>query len=334
MRRVGNLYKKIADPDNLRLAFLKASRGKQQRAEVVVFRCDFEENIATLHNQLISGGLDIGNYYFFHVNDPKRRLICAASFPERVLHHAIMNVCEPVLERYAIYDSYACRRGKGLKKAIQRCQYFSRRQNWFLKLDINKYFDTIDHDRLLSLLSRRFKDQKLLGLFSALLATYTVTHGKGLPIGNLISQHCANFYLGVLDHWIKESRRCKGYLRYMDDFVLFGDTKESLKRELDAVRNFLEKKLYLQVKDDLMLNRCTCGVPFLGFRILPSVIRLGNRSKARFVEKIKAYQCRYDNSRWSEEKLSFHVTPLIEFTKNGDSFAFRKNILQRYGVES
>ncbi len=334
MRRVGNLYEKIADPDNLRLAFLKASRGKQQRSEVIHFRQNFEKNIYTLHHQLLTGNYDIGNYYFFHVNDPKRRLICAASFPERVLHHGIMNVCEPVLEKFAIFDSYACRRKKGLRKAILRCQCFSRRQDWFLKLDIHKYFDTIDHQRMFSLLSRRLKDQKLLGLFSALLSTYNVSQGKGVPIGNLVSQHMANFYLGVLDHWIKESRRCKGYLRYMDDFGLFGDNTERPKIELEAIQCFLEDELYLRVKSDLMLNRSTCGVPFLGFRIMPSVIRLGSRSKNRFVEKIRAYERWYGDGLWSEEKLSSHVTPLIEFTKNGDSFSFRQNILQRYGVES
>ena len=110
MKRAGGIYSLISEPDNILLAFWKAAKGKHDRHDVISFKSNFECNIRRLHDQLKQGSPDVGHYRFFHVFDPKKRLICAASFPERVLHHAIMNVCEPVLENYAVYDSYACRK--------------------------------------------------------------------------------------------------------------------------------------------------------------------------------------------------------------------------------
>ena len=201
MKRAGNLYRLIVEPDNLRLAFCKAVKGKHDRLEVIGFRENLEENLQKIRHQLLLHAPDIGHYRFFRIHDPKPRSICAASFPERVLHHAIMNICEPILDSYAICDSYACRKNKGCHKALARARHFARNNNWYLKLDIRKYFDSIDHDVVMRLLSRRFKDRELLLLFEKLLATYHVELDKGLPIGSLISQHLANFYLGLFDHW-------------------------------------------------------------------------------------------------------------------------------------
>jgi retron-type reverse transcriptase len=319
MKRAHHLYESIYCPENLRLAFLKASRGKQKRSEVFEFREHFEKNIQKLHLQLQQNTPDIGNYHFFHVQDPKKRLICAASFQERVLHHAIMTVCEPVLERYAIYDSYACRKGKGLRRAVRRAQHYCRQNSWYLKMDISKYFDSIDHQIMYGLLSTRIKEKRLLNLFSVILDTYHTEPGKGMPIGNLISQHLANFYLGCLDHWLKEERGVKGYLRYMDDFVLFGSNKNALKQEFVHLERYLHSRLSLQIKDDWSLNRCNNGIPFLGFRIFPGRIMLGKRSKQRFREKLLHYEWLCASGLWSEEELSRHITPLVEFTKNADT---------------
>lgn len=213
MKRAGDLYASITEPDNLQLAFYKAAKGKHDRHEVILFRKALDDNLSLLRRQLIQRCPDVGHYRFFQVRDPKPRRICAASFPERVLHHAIMNICDPVLERYAIHDSYACRKGKGTIRALERARIFSRRNGWYLKLDIRRYFDSVDQKIMLNLLRRKFKDQKLLHLFEQLLDTYQTEPGKGLPIGNLISQHLANFYLGFFDHWIKESLRVRCYLR-------------------------------------------------------------------------------------------------------------------------
>lgn len=334
MKRAGGLYTRIADPVNLRIAFWKAAKGKQDRQEVITFRGDFEANIEKLRHQLESRKVAVGDYRFFYVHDPKKRLICAASFNERVLHHAVMNVCEAVLDAYAIFDSYACRKGKGGCKAVERAQAFSRKFRWYLKLDISKYFNSVDHRILLNMLERRFKDRDLLGLFETILNTYATRPGKGLPIGNLISQHMANFYLGRLDHWIKEERRIKGYVRYMDDFILWGEKKDLLKKELSHTRVWLKEVLDLELKENIQLNRCDRGIPFVGYRVYSGRVALLPASKRRFVEKFRKYEANYLQGRWSEQDLCRHMEPLVAFTKRADTMGFRANVLRRFAHDA
>ncbi len=332
MKRAGNLYLRIPEPDNLRLAFVKAARGKRDRPDVVAFAARFEANLETLRRQLLAREPDLGHYRFFRVRDPKPRNICAASFPERILHHAVMNVCEPFLEAPAIFDSYACRKGKGNRAALARARTFARRFPWFLKLDIRKYFDSIDHAVLLDQLARRFKDPDLLDLFGRLLATYRTGPGKGMPIGNLISQHLANFYLGPADHFVKEERRVRGYVRYMDDMALFGEGKAFLETRRSALSEFLEVRLKLRIKDNIQLNRTRHGIPFLGFRVFPHRIRLAPASKRRFIRRFRSCERKYLDGRWTEAELARRATPLVEFTRAGNAGDFRRNVIRKFGA--
>ncbi|MEN6423124.1 MAG: reverse transcriptase/maturase family protein [Smithella sp.] len=335
MKRAGDLYRQIADRDNIRMAFLKAARGKQARRDMMDFRNNLEMNIACIHSQLEARCPDVGHYRYFEVHDPKKRLICAASFPERVLHHAIMNVCEPVLESYAVFDSYACRKGKGGQKALLRAQEFAGRYEWFLKLDVRKYFDSIDHGILLAVLARRFREKDILLLFKKIMNSYQIETGKGLPIGNLVSQHLANFYLSVFDHWIKEERKVRGYVRYMDDFLIFGHDRDQLMdEELPAMKDFTQSRLSLTVKPDIQMNRCAGGIPFLGYRVFPQKILLTPRSKRRFVNKFRCYEGRWQRAEWSDDQLVRRMEPLLEFTRFAASAGFRNNVISRFGVLS
>ncbi len=334
MKRKGRLYPLIATHENLKTAFAKAAKGKRDRADVIVFCRDFDTNIHKLREQILSHSPDIGHYRFFQVHDPKLRQICAASFPERVLHHAVMNICEPALESYAIYDSYACRKGKGNRRALARAKQYAGKYDWYLKLDIRKYFDSIDHAILLKLLEKRFKDKELLFLFHQLFETYHTQPGKGFPIGNLISQHMANFYLGVFDHWIKEERRVEGYIRYMDDFAVFANGKDQLKTELAHIMLFLNQHLDLHLKGNIQINRCAGGIPFLGFRVFPNCIRLSPKSRHRFSKKFRQYENRFVRGDWNEKELICHMEPLMEFVKTAESCGFRRNVICRYGVLS
>lgn len=330
MRRANRLFHRIPTEENLRKAFRKAAKGKRRKQSVIDFAADFDTNIQKLQHQIACGEPDIGHYRFFTVHDPKTRVICAASFPERVLHHAVMNVCEPALDKHAIFDSYACRKGKGNRRALQRAQTFARKHPWHLKLDIRKYFDAIDHAVAMRLLTRVFKEHDLLALFEKIIDSYHAQPGKGVPIGNLISQHLANFYLGPLDRHIKETRRIKGYVRYMDDFILFAREKAALKTELDNIRSFLKSELALTLKDDIRLNRSRFGVPFLGFRVFPAHIRLTPLSRRRFSKKFREYERNFLTGAWSGKKLARHVGPLIEFTNAGDSRPFRRSDISRF----
>ena len=327
MARGRGLYLQIAEPDNLRLAFRKAVKGKADRREVIAYRRNLDDNLANLRNLLLNGNLPVGPYRFFTILDPKERTICAAPFHDRVLHHAVMNICEPELERYSIFDSYACRPGKGLHRALVRAQLFIRRYPCYLKLDIRKYFDSIHQKTLLHLLGRRFKDKRVMDLLETILGSYESSPGCGIPIGNLISQHAANFYLGTMDHWLKEERRIPGYLRYMDDFVLFADSRERLKLELHEVEAFLMERLQLTLKDSRQLNRSAVGVPFLGFRVLPGRVLLLPRSRRRFADKLEKYEQQYQEGSISETELARRVHSLVSFTRVADAVGFRRQIL-------
>lgn len=327
-RRVGGLFLLIAGSENLRLAYLKARRGKQTRPQVQAFAAKLDKNLTRLRRGLLGEvPLELGAYRYFMVYDPKPRRICAAAFSERVLHHAIMNVCEPVFEGFAVCDSYACRKNKGGDQALARAQKFCARYPWYLKLDIRKYFDSIDHRVLLHELARRFREQRLLGLFDAILATYETVPGRGLPIGNLISQHLANFYLGSFDHWLQENLKVAGYLRYMDDFLLFAETPSSLKNQLHRLRDFLTRRLKLELKDNVQLNRTTHGVPFLGYRVFAHRLRLTQVARRRFRQKFRLYEELFQSGNLSEEELQQRVTALLAVVRKADTVGLRRELL-------
>ena len=204
MRRAGNLYHLIHTWDNLLLAFYNAQRNKSAKSDVRLFAINLEANLEALQVSLMRECVEVGGYHYFKVHDPKERMICAASFPQRVLHHAIIRITEPYFEKQMIFDNYACLKGKGTDRALIRAFEKTRQSNWFLKLDIRKYFDSIDHQILFNSLRKMFKDNKLLSLFHRIIKTYETKPGKGLPIGNLTSQYFANFYLSGFDHLIKD----------------------------------------------------------------------------------------------------------------------------------
>ena len=330
MRRVGQLIEQIADSDNLRLAFWKASRGKCNKSEVLRFREGLNAELCRIREQLLEGRFPWGPYRTFVIRDPKVRTICAAPFRDRVTQHAIMNIAESVFESYQIYDSYACRVGKGLDGAITRSLHFSRRGDWYLKLDVRKYFDTIDHEVLRSLLKRRFKDHRLLAVFDGIIDSYATDEGQGLPIGNLTSQFFANHYLGVLDHYLKETLRCRRYVRYMDDLVIWSDRKSNLCEVRDALVRFLSERLKLELKT-VCLNACSRGLTFLGYRVFPGRLGLAKRSRERFRRKLAEYHENYLAGIWDEATVARHAEPLLAFVRRAESTQFRRRLIECLG---
>jgi len=322
----------IADAENLRLAFWKAARGKRPKGDCRVFQKHLDSNLAGLRAELLSGRVAVGDYHSFRILDPKERTIHAPSFRERVLHHALMNVCEPVLDRAAVFDSYACRQGKGQLAAVRRAQSHARRHSWFLKLDVRKYFDSVDHRVLLRLLGRKFKDPAVLEVFASIVASYQTGPGRGVPIGNLTSQHFANFYLAPLDRFVKERLGRRAYVRYMDDCVVWGGSKEELRRVWLAVAAFLADELALTLKPNTILNRTDAGMDFLGYRVYPHQLRLCRRSKRRFVAKFRRYEGEGAEGRWTELQLQQRMQALVAFTLPCRSWGFRRRVLQRFGV--
>ena len=311
MKRVGFLMEKVADLDNLYLAFHKASRGKKGKSEVIHFGKHLDANLHKLRKELLSGEVELGHYRYFSIFDPKKRLICAASFPERVMHHAVMNVCHPYFERNLIADTFATRVGKGTYKAIGKAMKAMSRYAFVAKLDVRKYFDSISHDVLKAKLRRLFKDKQLLALFDAVIDSYSVDEGRGLPIGNLTSQYFANFYLSEMDHYAKEVLKAPVYLRYMDDILLFGDDKATLKQQVEAL-GMLARGLQLEFKPP-MVAKVEVGVSFLGYRLRRHRMTLNARSRTRLRRKLTSYTHLLEEGEWSETDYNVHMQPLLAF---------------------
>jgi len=328
MRRVGNLIEQIAEPENLRIAFYKAMRGKREKQDVRDFQSNLESNLTLIHRQILDGELEFGDYHYFKIYDPKERMICAAAFRERVIHQAIMNICDEYFESFQISNSYATRRGKGTHLAIERALENSKKKGIFLKLDIRKYFDSIDHEILKMLLRRRFKDGFLLQIFDKIIDSYTTESGKGVPIGNLTSQYFANYYLAYLDHYIKEELRVKHYVRYMDDMVLWDNDKAVLKSNLGKIDKYLGEKLKLEMKP-IVLNYTEKGLPFLGYRIYPKGLRLNNRSRKRFTRKAQLFSMKLEEGEWSERDYQRHILPLIDFISKADTYSLRLSVFYK-----
>lgn len=285
VKRVGNLLPRIAATDNLQEAFLRASRGKAQCKAVIDFRNCLDDNLMRLRDDLLTGSYQLCGYHFFTIFDPKERTICAAGFRDRVAFHAMMRVCHPVFDGFQIFDSYASRIGKGTYKALERAQHFASHYHWFAKLDVCKYFDTISHDVLTRQLCRLFKDRQLLLYFRDIIDSYETTPQRGLPIGNLTSQYFANHYLAVADHYVKERLHVPAMVRYMDDIILFDNDKEMLKHNIAMYDEYVSDHLQLRLHP-MVLNSTATGIPFLGYVVYPTCLRLNERSRRRFSQKM------------------------------------------------
>ena len=327
MKRAGNLISQICEMDNLRQAWLKTVRGKAFSRSVREFRPVLSVRLHQIAEQLRSGSVSWGPYYCFTIYDPKERVIKVAPLSNRIAYHAICNVCEPIFDRYQIYDSYACRVGKGQFAALERAQQFARRNEWYLKLDVRKYFDSISHEVLFQQLQRLFKDPVLLELFSRLLDSYESSPGRGIPIGSLTSQFFANHCLGTLDHVVKEHLHVRCYLRYMDDMLLFGGSSWELQQQERAIRTFLEENLRLELKP-FQLNRTKRGIPFLGLRVYCRSLRLSHRARYRFRRKYRANCRMFRAGLLTRTKFLAKMETLFAFLRRTDSVKFRQRILQ------
>lgn len=303
MKRLGYLFEQIYTWENLLSAFYSAKKGKRS-ADLSAFEYNWESKLLDIQARLREQTYIFGAYRHFEIFEPKQRTISCAPFRDRVLHHAICNVVMPVLEKSMIMDSYACRKNKGLHKALRRAFWFYQNSSYHYRLDIKKYFYTIDHQVLLAKLERKFKDRKLLSLLKQLLDTYDsgtqyyfpigepdifdMVRPRGLPIGNLTSQLFANFYLNDFDHYVREELRHPFYIRYMDDVIVFAETKESLKHAANQILSELNKIRLIPNEKKNYIKKNTLGVDFLGFRMHDNRIKLRSQNLVRFRRKLKS----------------------------------------------
>jgi retron-type reverse transcriptase len=327
MKRHANLWHQVHSTSNLVLAFRKARRGKVLRQPVIEFSKQIRINLRELQRQLQTQFWHHSEYRQFYVYEPKERLISAASFGDRVVHHALMNIMEPVLEKFQIHHSYACRVGKGTHAAVAQSYANQRRYGWFLKMDIRKYFPSIRHDVLLRLVGRHFKDKAFL-LCLERIVDHGGENGLGLPIGNLTSQHLANLHLSYLDHFVLQTLAPCAYVRYMDDFVLWSNCQESLRIAQQRITQYLDQVLHLTPKHSATeLLPVRKGLLFLGCRILPNQVRLSQRSLYRLRRHIRQW---YFDLQYgvAEETLTRKAASVMGWTRLAHSHALRSRMME------
>ena len=345
MKSIRNVYNEICSFENLYRAYQKARRGKRYLDYTVQFDRRLEENLLELSRELQDQSYFPGEYRTFWIQEPKPRLISAAPFRDRIVHHALIDVIEPLIDPSFIEDTYACRKGKGTHAAIDKCQHYLRRFPWVLKCDIRKYFPSIDHEILVSQLKRRISDEKTLWLISLLLRTSNeqepvpmwfsgddllspVERRKGLPIGNLTSQFFANIYLDGMDHFIKHELRCKGYVRYMDDFILFGDTKECMLIWRKKIRKYLDRlRLKLHSKKQEILPGKN-GISFLGFMLYHNLRRLSKDNITSFRRRSRKQVREISLGQLQISDFRNSLVAWIGHASHGDTWRLRSNLFK------
>jgi RNA-directed DNA polymerase len=311
MKRVGHLLEQIATYNNLMAAFQLARRGCGNTPAVCRFFFHLEPEILRLQQELLNHHYQPGAYRYFKVYDPKERTIAVAPFRDRVVHHAIVRVLAPIYEQVYISDSYATRTNKGTHRAILRVQHFLRGYSWYLKSDIEKYFERVDHEILMMLLKRKIKDRLLINLLDRIVHN-APEPGKGLPIGNLTSQFLANVYLDPLDHLIKDRLRVGGYVRYMDDLLLLANTREELVAHQQTIEDYLGCRLALSLKPSATwINRSGHGISFLGMRIFPGIIRVKPENRRRSLKRLKATLSLWRNCELDEDRMINSAVSII-----------------------
>lgn len=299
------LQERLCTWDNLLLAWGNASRGKRGRGPTAKYELLLADNLLRLQQQLQQHAWQPGQYASFYVHEPKKRLISAAPFRDRVAHHALCNITQPYFERLFIADSYANRVGKGTHKALDRCAQFARRYQYVLPCDGVQFFPSIDHAILLATLNKMLPDPSLNWLFERILFSgagvlaeeyemvyfpgdtlFAANRPRGLPIGNLTSQLWANCYLNPFDQFIKRELSCPAYLRYVDDFLLFGDDKKQLWGWREAILKRLERLRLTIHAENAIVRPVKDGIPFLGFITFPDHRRLKPRKGYAYRRKL------------------------------------------------
>jgi retron-type reverse transcriptase len=345
MKRYGNLWDGMISFENLLRAAEKARRGKRFRPPAARFFFHLERELWRLHEELVAKTYRPGPYRTFKIYEAKKRQISAAPFRDRVVHHALTGILEPIFERSFIHDSYACRKGKGTHAAVDRCQEFVRRFRYVLKADVRKYFPSIDHAILKGLVARKIKDPHVLWLVGKIIDhsnpqdpvlmwfpgddLFTPTERRrGLPLGNQTSQFLANVYLDPLDHFVTDHLGLS-YVRYVDDFLVFANDKRRLHEVKGEIEHFLET-LRLQIhRHKSVVFPCHLGIRFLGFRVFPTHRLIAKENVRRFRRRMRWMQREYTNSRIGFDAIRPRIMSWIGHARHANTYRLRTDLFRR-----
>lgn len=334
-----NLYDKVYSYDNLELAFKKARKGKTLKPYVIEFEKQLKQNLLNLRQELLLHTYTPKPLQTFILRDPKTRKISKSDFRDRVVHHAVCNVIEPIFDKTFIYDSYANRINKGTHKAIQRFDTFKHKvsrnntRNCFvLKADIKHYFETVNHNILLEIISRKIDDENVLWLITCILSNHsTIQKGVGMPLGNLTSQFFANVYLNELDQFVKHKLRAKHYIRYVDDFVILHTSSNTLKEYKQKINSFLQHKLKLELHPDKSkILQLRNGINFLGVRIFPHHKLIRKKNINKFQRKLEQLKSAYKQDKIDREKVVEKFEGWLTYISQANTYKCRKNLTKKF----
>ncbi len=340
------MYASITEWDNLWLAYRKAARGKRGGTSVARFELQVADRLVELQAELRAKTYRPGPYTHFTIHEPKRRKISAAPFRDRVVHHALCNVIEPLFEARFIHDSYANRIGKGTHRAVDRLQEFARRYRYVLRLDVVQHFPSLDHAILRSAVAEVVQDADVLWLVDAILASgagvladeydmvyfpgddlFAALCPRGLPIGNLTSQFWSNVYMNALDWCVVKELGCPAYLRYVDDFALFADEKRQLWEWKEALLEFLAGMRLTVHESAAQVQPVASGIPWLGFVVYPTHRLLKRRNVVNFARRFAQNLDLFRAGRISFAELDASVQGWINHVRYGDTWGLRRRLL-------
>lgn len=343
MKRYGNLWSSITAWDNLVLASRLAQRGKRYRDYVLRFNDRLEEELLTIQDELLTHTYEPGQYLTFEIVEPKKRMISAAPYRDRVVHHALCNIIVPLIERSFIAHTYANRRGLGTHRALRQFASYARHYRYVLQGDIKKYFPSIDHAILRSIVRKKLKCRSTLWLVDTIIAASNeqepadfyfpgddlftpMERRKGLPIGNLTSQFFGNLYLSSLDHFVTEKMSWGSYIRYVDDFALFDDDRERLEDARKRIEDYLALyRLKLHPVKTQILDVAK-GPAFVGFRVLPDRIRVRGDNLRRSRLRFKKYKQDCAAGRMTQNELTQCVRSWIAHLAHGQTWRLRERV--------
>lgn len=345
------MFEEITSWDNLWLAHRKAARGKRRKTSAAAFEQQIADQLLLLQEELCTGRYQPGNYCHFYIHEPKRRKISAAPFRDRVVHHALCNLIEPIFESRFIAHSYANRSGKGTHRALDRLQGLARRYRYVLRADVVQHFPSLDHALLRAKLERVIDEQEVRWLVDVILASgvdvlaseYAMVYfpgddllaacrPRGLPIGNLSSQFWSNVYLSDFDWFVQRELGCGDYLRYVDDFALFSDCKTKLNTWKDAIIDRLAEDRLTIHRDQAQALPTRCGIPWLGFVVYPTHRLLKRRNAVNFTRRLEANLDAYQAGQISFAELDASVQGWINHVRYADTWGLREYIFENHPV--
>jgi len=349
MQTYNNLFNKVCSYENLLRAFNNAKKGKTNLPYVIQFSENLTENLLQLQKELKSQAYKPAKLTRFIIKDPKLRVISKSIFRDRIVHHAIVQILEPLIDPTFIYDSYANRVGKGTNMALERCQLFLRQSSksgwgggdkenkniingYALKADIKRYFEAVDQEMLLKIIRKKIKDEKLLSLVRTILHNFNAKiKGIGMPLGNLTSQFFANVYLNELDQFVKHELKVRYYMRYVDDFVIIHKSKEVLEYYKQEITRFLTEILKLQLHPGKSkIIPLFYGIPFVGFRIFCYHKLIRKKATKRIKAKLKMWEEMNELGLLEKYTTLEKLIGWMAYAKNGNTYYLRKKVMARF----